>query len=178
MLTIFVHRNGEVSQVPEMDPGWLQPQSGAIVWVDLTLPDGEQPVAEAAILRDVFGFHPLAIEDALSESHHPKIEPYDNYLYLILHGIDFQAAEHEFATQDTDFFLGGNHLVTVHAETVRTIPAVREMLARNGRILGEGAPALLHRIVDTMIDHYRPEGRIDFHTWNHFNGWAGFARTG
>ena len=159
MLTIFVHRNGETSQAREIDRAWLLPQSGTVVWVDLTLPEGDQPVpaAEAAVLRDVFGFHDLAIEDALSESHHPKVEPYEGYLYLILHGIDFQAAEHEFATHDTDFFLGPNYLVTVHAEKVRTIPAVRDLLGRNGRILAEGAPALLHRIVDTMIEHYRPE---------------------
>ncbi len=159
MLTIFVHKNGETSEATEVDPAWLQPHSGAIVWVDLALADGEPPAPaeEAAILGRVFGFHELAIEDAFSESHHPKIEPYDGYLYLILHGIDFQAAEHEFATHDTDFFLGGNYLVTVHSETVRTIPAVRSLLARNGRVLAEGAPALLHRIVDAMIDHYRPE---------------------
>jgi magnesium transporter len=159
MLKIFVHRNGETTEAREVDRAWLQPQSGAVVWVDLTLAEGDQrvPAAEAAVLRDVFGFHELAIEDALSESHHPKIEPYEGYLYLILHGIDFQATEHEFATRDTDFFLGSNYLVTVHAENVRTIAAVRELLSRHARILDEGAPALLHRIVDTMIEHYRPE---------------------
>ncbi len=159
MLTIFVHRNGETCQVQDVDPAWLQARSGAVVWVDLTIAEGEQATAsgEADILRRVFGFHELAIEDALSESHHPKIEPYDGYLYLILHGIDFRAAQHEFATHDTDFFLASTYLVTVHPESVRTIPAVQNLLARNPRVLGEGAPALLHRIVDVMIDHYRPE---------------------
>lgn len=153
MLTIFVCRNGQTANVPDLDPGWLEPSSGASVWVDLAAPDAR----ESAILASVFGFHELAIEDALSESHHPKIEPYEGYLYLILHGIDFLAAEQQFATQDTDFFLGPNYLVTVHPETARTIPAVRDMLGRNHRILSEGAPALLHRIVDAMFEHYRPE---------------------
>lgn len=153
MTTIFVYRNGEISEATAVDPAWLEPTSGAVVWVDLAEPGSR----EAELLANPFGFHELAIEDALSESHHPKIEAYDGYLYLILHGIDFRAAEHQFATHDTDFFLGPNYLVTVHAAGTRSIPTMRDLCRRAGRILGEGAPALLHRIVDVMIDHYHPE---------------------
>ena len=49
-----------------------------------------------------------------AELHYPKVESYGGYLYMILHGIDFQAGQHHFATHDTDFFLGANYLVTVH----------------------------------------------------------------
>jgi magnesium transporter len=153
MVTIFVYRHGETAEATAIDPAWLEPDSGATVWVDLAAPGAE----EAALLASPFGFHELAIEDALSESHHPKIEAYDGYLYLILHGIDFSVAEHQFATHDTDFFLGPTYLVTVHAAGARSIPAMRDLVRRSGRVLGEGTPALLHRIVDAMIDHYRPE---------------------
>ncbi len=153
MLTIFVHRNGETCQVPAVDPEWLDPASGAIVWADLSSPTAD----EAVILGNVFEFHELAIEDAIAESHHPKIEPYDGYLYLILHGIDFRAGDECFATHDTDFFLGPNYLVTVHEPGARTIPAVQDVIRRNGRVLGEGTAAVMHRIIDTMIDHYHPE---------------------
>ncbi len=153
MLTIFVHRDGQTTEVASVDPTWLESDSGAVVWADLSSPAPE----ETAILANVFGFHELSIEDAVSESHHPKIESYGDYLYLILHGIDFSLADHEFATHDTDFFLGPNYLVTVHGSAARTIPAVCDLIRRSGRILGEGAPALMHRIVDLMIEHYRPE---------------------
>jgi magnesium transporter len=153
MITIFVSSNGQTREVQQVDSAWLEPSSGATVWVDLDSPDAD----ESSVLARVFGFHELAIEDALSESHHPKIESYDGYLYLILHGIDFRAAEHEFATHDTDFFLGSNYLVTVHQGATRSIPAVRDLIRRAGRVLQEGAPALLHRIVDLMIEHYGPE---------------------
>ena len=171
MVTIFAHFNGETREVPEVDPAWVEPSSGAVVWVDLASPTAE----EAAILDKVFGFHELAIEDAVSESHHPKIEPYDGYLYLILHGIDFRAAEEEFSTHDTDFFLGPTYLVTVHDPTARTVPQVQGVIRRNGRILGDGSAALMHRIIDTMIDHYHPEvekleDRIDDIEKEVFNG--------
>ena len=72
----------------------------------------------------MFHFHELAVEDALSETHHPKIESYGDYLYLILHGIDFSAAEHCFKTKDIDFFLGAQFLVTVHPGVSRSIGKV------------------------------------------------------
>jgi magnesium transporter len=109
------------------------------------------------VLANTFHFHPLSIEDALSEAHHPKIEPYDRYLYIILHGIDFHPGEHEFATRDVDFFLGSNYLVTVHDGRSRSIETLKQLCAQHPHILEEGPVALLHRIVDTMIDNYEPE---------------------
>ena len=153
MITIYRNQAGTTRCVEEIDPAWLVPGSGVWVWVDISNPTPE----EAQILSSVFKFHDLAIEDALSEIHHPKVESYGSYLYLILHGIDFREAEHCFKTQDVDFFLGEQFLVTVHPGHSRTVVHVRDVCARNDRALGEGPVALLHRIVDTMVDHYMPE---------------------
>jgi magnesium transporter len=109
------------------------------------------------ILSDTFGFHPLAVEDAMSVLQYPKIEPYDGYLYVVLHGIDFRKAEHGFATHDVDFFLGANFLVTVHDGYSRSIEILRDHCPRNANMMSEGPVALFHRIVDAMVDHYRPE---------------------
>jgi magnesium transporter len=136
-----------------VDPVWLKPDSGVWVWVDL---DSATP-EEARILSDVFHFHELAIEDAMSEAHHPKVESYGDYLYLILHGIDFAAAEHCFTTQDVDFFLGAQYLVTVHPGISRTLGKINDICDRDDRVLGEGPGVLMYRIIDKMIDNYRPE---------------------
>ena len=153
MTTIYVHRNGQTDTVDRVDPAWLDPSSDAKVWVDLAAPTPD----EFAILNDVFHFHPLAIEDAVAKVHHPKIESYDGYLYLILHGIDYKKSETAFATHDIDFFLGQTYLVTVHDGQTRSAATVREVCARNQQVLGEGPAALMHRIIDQMVDNYRPE---------------------
>jgi magnesium transporter len=153
MIAIYVHENGDTRCEDKIDPAWLKRGSRVALWVDLAAPTPE----ESAILNDVFHFHPLAVEDALSAIHHPKIETYDGYLYLILHGIDFREEEHWFATHDVDFFLGPNYLVTVQDGSSRSIATVKRVCDKHDRILGEGAAALLHRIVDSMVDHYRPE---------------------
>jgi len=153
MVTISVSVNGETRRVDALDPVWLQPGDGRVVWVDLADPTPE----EARILTEVFHFHELAVEDATAAVEHPKIETYDGYLFLIVHGIDFQESRHRFATQDVDFFLGSGYLVTVHEGESRSIARVLDLCLKNAQVLREGPAALVHRIVDTMVDNYRPE---------------------
>ncbi len=153
MLRIFVHREGRTEAATRIDPAWLLPDSGVVVWVDLSNPS---PI-DAVILTDTFKFHPLAVEDALSKREYPKIEAYDGYLYLILHAIDFKASQHRFGTHDVDFFLGSTYLVTVHGDESVAANDLADLCVRNTRILGEGAAALLHRIIDGMVDRYLPE---------------------
>jgi magnesium transporter len=156
LIRVYRHQNGStlcLDSAAGVKAEWLTPESGVWVWVDLDQPTPD----EARVLSDVFHFHELAVEDALSEAHHPKIDSYGDYLYLILHGIDFSAKEHCFTTRDIDFFLGPNYLVTVHPGISRSIGRIRELCLRNDRVLGEGPGALLYRIVDTMVDNYRPE---------------------
>jgi magnesium transporter len=153
MNSIFVHRNGQSEQVTSIDRSWLGPNSGVFVWVDLSAPS----ILESLVLTDTFNFHPLSVEDARAAIQYPKIEAYDGYLYVVLHGIDFQAQDQRFATHDVDFFLGPNYLVTVHDGHAVPINDLRQHVTRNPKILGEGPVALFHRIVDAMVDHYRPE---------------------
>jgi len=153
MITILAHENGKTHHVDQLNPAWLQPGSSVKFWVDLSGPGAE----EGQLLVSYFHFHELAIEDALGEILQPKIEPYDGYLYLVLHGIDFKASEHKFATHEVDFFLNERYLVTVHDGFSRSIARYLDICPKNDFILGEGIDALLHRIVDSMVDNYAPE---------------------
>src|SRR5687767_15924715 len=101
MITVFVHRDGQTRKVESLDPAWLAPGATEKVWVDIELPDD----AAKGVLQ-TFTLHELSLEDALSAIHHPKIELFDNYLYLILHGIRPGAEGKGFSTNDIDFFLG------------------------------------------------------------------------
>lgn len=153
MITIYVHRNGRTERATSVDRGWLNPSAGVFVWVDLASPS----VPEALVLSETFAFHPLAVEDAMSQLQYPKVEPYDGYLYVVLHGLDFQSAAKGFATHDVDFFLGRNFLVTVHDGYSRSVTELRDHCPRDANILGDGPVALFHRIVDKMVDRYLPE---------------------
>jgi magnesium transporter len=153
MLTVLVQRNGTVDQLDAIDPAWLTPGAAEVLWADIEAP-GE---ADRRLLLDVFRIHELAVEDALSEIHFPKIETYDALLYLILHGIVQCDDASGFETQDVDFFVGRNFLVTVHNEPSRSIEAERAVCLRHTNLFSDGAIGLCHRIVDRLVDHYSPE---------------------
>lgn len=153
MIRYFVHRGGRTELFDRLDPAWLSADSGAVVWADVA----EPTEADGKILREQFGLHELPVEAALQREANPKVESYGRYLYLVLHGINFQAAEHAFETHETDFFLGPNFLITIHDGQRRSIAHVGELCGRAEHVLAEGPVGLLHRIVDTMVDHYRPE---------------------
>jgi magnesium transporter len=145
-----------------VEPEWLAPSATTTVWVDMANPTD----AELAQLNDVFHFHPLSIEDARSALQFPKVEQYPGYLYAILHGIDVATARQGLGTRDVDFFVGHAVLVTVHDGTSGPIGDLLKACGRHERLLAEGPVALFHRIVDAMVDHYRPsmdalEARVD-----------------
>ena len=153
MIFVLVRAGGQVRTADRVDPEWLRPHSDAVFWVDLARPTPE----EARVLVDVFKFHELAVEDALATTHHPKVDLYEGFLYVILHGIDFEKAKRGFATRDIDFFLSTRYLVTVHDGRSRSVQQIRELAGRNSDLLAEGPAGLMHRIVDTLVDNYRPE---------------------
>ena len=166
-----------VRRADRVEPAWLDPSSAAMVWVDLATPTDE----EARILADVFHFHPLSVEDARSSIQFPKAEPYPGYLYVVLHRINVHKGKHTFATHDIDFFIGQRFLVTVHDGESTSIAHLRDLCGRHDRPLSDGPVGLFHRIVDTMVDHYRPvmdalELRIDSLEEEAFSGQRNLAR--
>ena len=172
-----MRRNGALQRAERVEPEWLDPSSGTTVWVDVAAPAGD----DMQLLADTFHLHPLSVEDARSKLEFPKAEPYPGYLYVVLHGIDVRKGRHTFATRDIDFFIGPNWLVTVHDGESTSVAHLRDLCDRHDRLLAEGPVALFHRIVDTMVDHYRPvmdalEQRIDDVEEQAFTGQQELAR--
>ena len=152
MVTVLVHKDGVTHPAESVDPAWLVPGATEQIWVNIEGPTE----ADRPLLQDVFHFHELAVEDALQRRHHPKVESYDGFLYLILHEVLPYEQMHEAQTQDIDFFLARNLLVTVHAVPSPAISAQLSLCVKHHDVLAEGPVALLHRIVDDMVDGYRP----------------------
>ena len=152
MIAVLVHENGSTTEADRVEPAWLDPSSPVKFWVDIPAPSD----SDFALLNNTFHFHPLSIEDARSALQYPKVEQYPQYLYLVLHGIDSKEGERTFSTRDIDFFLGRNFLVTVHDGSSRSIKRLRDACSQYDHLLSEGPVALAHRIIDSMVDNYRP----------------------
>ncbi len=153
MLTYFRCAGGRIEQVQEFRPDEVSQHPEAYHWIDLEDPS----VKEAQILEDPFHFHPLAIEDCLSEVHHPKVDDYEDYAFIIVHGIRFDAPTDQFITRELDIFLGRNYLITHHRGAMRSITAAREQCGKNLQAaMPKGVDFLLHQILDQMFEHYFP----------------------
>jgi magnesium transporter len=142
MVTIFVYRGGRCDQVTSLDRLWLNPAAGVVLWVDLEAPS----IPESLILSDTFGFHPLAVEDAMSTGQPAKAEAYDGCLFSVLRGPD----------SEVDFFVGHTFLVTVHQRDSKPVADCIDNAKHSPRPLVEGPVGLFHKIADALVDGYRP----------------------
>jgi magnesium transporter len=142
MNSIFVHRDGRTEPVTSIDRSWLSPGAGAYIWVDLAAPS----IPESLVLSDTFSFHPLPVEEARYTRHSPKIDKYDNYFFAAVAGPD----------ADAGFFVGWHYIVSVHWDESKAIADLIDSLRHRGKQFDEGPFALFHRLVDAMMDGFRP----------------------
>lgn len=128
----------------------LQDEAG-IVWLDLN-GDSDGDVQE--ILSQTFGFHPLAIDDTLNETHLPKVDDWGDYLYLVLRSVNYRADQLRAQLPELDVFLGKNYLVTYHDKELEALEAVWTVCADDERLMQNGPAYLLYRLADEMVSRY------------------------
>jgi magnesium transporter len=154
MIQSFVFNDGKLvaSNLDSDALRLVRADKGLLIWVNLFSPTEEET---KAILEEVFSFHPLAIEDCLSASRYPKIEDYEDYLYLVMHAVAFNKEEH-FRTTELDFFIGKSFLVTHHSEPLSMVTSTIERIQKNPVAITRGMDRLAHFLLDTMVDAYQP----------------------
>lgn len=126
-----------------------------VLWLDF---DGEPSEVCQPILES-FGFHELAIADALQQTHSPKIDDWGNYIYLVLNYMRLNGKDKkhwETEVDELDIFLGSNYVVTHHDLPVPAIDAILASIQRDQRPLQEGADHLLYKIIDNVVADYMP----------------------
>jgi magnesium transporter len=153
MIRTFYHSSkGTVTtDLPAIDwPMAVHDQTG-VLWVDF----GAEPPAEVEThLHETFGFHALAIDDAIREAHVPKIDDWGGYVYVVVHGVIFDPESLNLTTHELDIFLGPNYLITHHHQPIDAVERVWRNLCRDQRRLTHGADHLLYLVLDTLIADY------------------------
>ena len=148
------HRSGTLINDCPLDqvPAMLRdPQSR--VWIDLNAPtDAEY----RQILEDTFHFHPLAIEDTISDVHVPKVDDYGSYLYLVFHTFALGDERMDIESREMDIFLGANYLVTGHTKPSRTVDQMWNVDYHREHGLSRGVAILLYEMLDRQLDSYSP----------------------
>lgn len=159
MITTYLFRKGQTlqSQVTRSEMLSAIKDRDSLLWVDL-----EDPTDfESEFLVEIFNFHPLAIEDCINDHSEPKMDDYDEHLFLVVHGLTMARDEEkeldELKTIELNIFFGKNYLVTFHKTPIKTMAQVRSSLERRPeRLMGHGSDLLLHAILDRLVDNYQP----------------------
>jgi magnesium transporter len=159
-MEIFVYRRGsdKVEEGFGRDdlPGLLADETN-VVWVDLMGETPEQIEEAKDVLLNVFQFHYLTVEDCIEVRHQPKVEAFEKYIYLIVHGIKHgETGPSNFVTKELDAYLGANFVVTFHVQRFRSIKTIKTHIRSSTYICQRGAAYLLHSILDELVDLYTP----------------------
>jgi magnesium transporter len=154
MITSLVYRDTKLAaqNPPPETLAALRAEPGVMLWVDLASPTDEEI---KVVMETTFAFHPLAIEDCVADTPFPKLEDYDDYLYLVMHAIDYSQASH-FTTTELDLFLGRNFLVTFHRKPLKPLQAALQRYQNNPATAVRGPDRFAHVILDLMVEAYKP----------------------
>ena len=138
---------------PQEFPKLIRNRRG-ILWVDFV---AEPPDICLPVLQG-FGFHPLAIDDALQETHVPKLDDWGDYVYVVLNYMNVTKNGDEWHTtvDELDIFLGANYIVTHHDYPLAAIDETWLSCDRDPRTLQEGSDHLLYKIADYLVAEYMP----------------------
>jgi magnesium transporter len=122
-------------------------RAGEFFWLDLFRPTEQ----ELGLLRDLFRFHPLAVEDSEHFGQRPKLEDFDDFVFLVVYGW----SPDEDGLVEVHCFVSRRFLVTVHRDEAPALAELRRRYERDDGRFPQGA-RLLHEIIDALVDGFFP----------------------
>ena len=130
----------------------LGEEAGSFAWIGLLRPNEAQlmPVA------DQFGFHEIAVEDAIVAHQRPKLERYGDTLFVVLRAATYLDKEEEVEFGEIHLFVGPNFVVTVRHSRTPDLSRVRQRMEDDPELLARGPEAVLYAILDSVVDGYAP----------------------
>jgi magnesium transporter len=154
--SVYRSPSGEIQRDVAPDDLRRLVQAGeGTLWVDLDVSDP----AQAAILTDVFRFHPLAVEDARNPVSRVKVDEYPDFLVVVVRVVGFVAHTpdpYDLETANLTIFVTSNAVVTAHTQESPVVKVLTERLHTNPDLLDRGPARVAHQALDIAVDAYFP----------------------
>lgn len=130
-------------------------ESDSIIWISLEKASASE-INE--VMGDTFKFHPLSIEDCLSDGYQiAKIDEFHDYIFIIANALKIKSGTFDLDSSELDIYLGKNYLVTCFtASEMAPVDRLWKRLRRDERIYDRGADFLCHALLDALVDEYMP----------------------
>ena len=139
---------GDLSDALEELRGGDDPH--AFLWIGLKNPTD----AEFDLVNDELKLHPLAVEDAVKGNQRPKVELYDNTIFVVMKTLRYIEETSDVETGEVMLFVGDRFVVTVRRGEANPLAGVRQGLEANTETLRHGEIAVVHAVMDSIIDNY------------------------
>ena len=151
VIAAYLYRNGQKVREVAIDEKIHCPEDKSeFVWIGIADPTE----AEMETLRDTYGLHPLAVEEALKADQLPKIYIYGDQLFVVARTAHLD--DDEIAYGETAMFVGHSHIISVRHGSARAHTKLRQELEANPAQLTHGVDYILHAILDFIVDGYLP----------------------
>ena len=150
----YLHGKPVRKDVPPREFAKLIRNRRSLLWVDFS----DEPLETSLPILQSFKFHPLAIDDALQETHVPKLDDWGDYLYIVLNYMHVTHNNAEWSTHidEIDIFIGTNYIVTHHDHPMTSVDDTFIACDRDPRTLKGGSDHILYKIADNLISEYMP----------------------
>ncbi|MFI5639225.1 magnesium and cobalt transport protein CorA [Streptomyces goshikiensis] len=148
-----MYRDGRRSNAPEDFSDALdeaRATGDAFLWIGMHEPTEK----EFEHVSREFGLHPLAVEDALTAHQRPKLEVYDDSLFVVLKPVSYDEDRDTVTAGELMVFIGDSFVVTVRHGEGAALSAVRQRLEHEPNVLRHGPTAVLYAVSDAVVDHY------------------------
>ena len=127
-------------------------KKSSVMWLNI---DGVHQPEIIGQVGKSFGLHPLVAEDIASTGQRPKMEDFDDYIFVVLRMLRFDDRENETRTEQISIILGADFVVSFQEREGDVFDTIRERLRNNkGRIRKQGADYLAYTLIDAIVDNY------------------------
>ena len=127
-------------------------QRAGVIWIDLYNADEE----EFSSVTEEFDLHPLAVDDAIKAHQRPKLERYGETLFIVLKPACYLDEPETVEFSEVHIFVGEDFVITVRHGGAPALDEVRQRLEGEPELLRRGSEAILHAILDQVVDDYGP----------------------
>ncbi|MCA6084962.1 magnesium transporter CorA family protein [Candidatus Endomicrobiellum agilis] len=128
-----------------------------IMWIDIHLENHELGQEETLLLSELFKFHEMSIEDCLFPQYHPKVEEFENYVFVAVHGIQLKPnyfQEFKDSIYELNIFVGRGFVITVHVEELFFLETLFEKARIRPQVEMGSLENLLYNIFNKVVSSY------------------------
>lgn len=138
-------------QLKSVEEAFAYKATDSISWINI---NGLNNVDEIEKIGNHYHLHPLVLEDIVSTNQRPKIDEYEDYIFIVLKMMYYDAEE-KIVSEQVSFVLGSNYVLTFQEAEGDVFDALRERIRQGkGRVRGLGSDYLLYALIDSIVDHY------------------------